>query len=40
MKKIVVRLYQGLGESLSRPRSYVPESEFDAYLIYQRKQKS
>ncbi|KAH0706004.1 hypothetical protein KY285_010536 [Solanum tuberosum] len=40
VKEIVARLPQGPGESSSGPRSYVPQSEFDAYLIDQRKQKS
>ncbi|KAG5590229.1 hypothetical protein H5410_040743 [Solanum commersonii] len=40
MKEIMTRLPQGPGESYFEPRSYVLQSEFDAYLIDHRKQKS
>ncbi|KAG5605904.1 hypothetical protein H5410_027396 [Solanum commersonii] len=39
LKDIVMWLPEGSGESSSGPRSYVSQSEFDAYIIYQRKQK-
>ncbi|KAK6775920.1 hypothetical protein RDI58_026921 [Solanum bulbocastanum] len=40
LKEFVEKLPQGLGESYMGPRSYVPQIDFDAYLVDQRKQKA
>ncbi|KAH0776662.1 hypothetical protein KY290_008073 [Solanum tuberosum] len=40
VKELMEKLPQGPGESYVGPRSYVPQSDFDAYLVDQRKQKA
>ncbi|KAG5571243.1 hypothetical protein H5410_061009 [Solanum commersonii] len=40
VQELVEKLPQGTSESSAGPRSYVPQSEFDAYLSDQGKQKS